>query len=172
MPLTMLVIIPTAGTPEVKEAHAPRAVDETAQYIQTLRPKMNPNRAKRLGQSIDYWAQKYDLDPDLMVALLRVESNFESGLKSCWPAPWIDEEAQTCDHGLAQINETWVRKWNLDPDRLVHDDHYNIWVQARLLAWLKRYFGHEEDWHGRYHSGTPSKKARYLGKLDQVLAQR
>jgi hypothetical protein len=168
--LTMIAML-TTGTPEV-DVNAPRAADATAQYILALKPRIGEKQARRLGRLIDYWADHYDVDPDLMVALIRMESNFESGVKACWPAPWKGENETTCDHGLAQINETWVRKWMLDPEKLVKDDGYNIYVQARILAWIKRYYGKEPDWYGRYHSATPSKKALYLGKLGTFLAMR
>jgi hypothetical protein len=160
----------TAGTPEVS-VDAERAEDATAQAILALNPRVGEKQARRLGKLIDYWSDHYDVDPELMVALIRIESNFQSGLKACWPAPWKGEGQTTCDHGLAQINQTWIDKWMLDPEKLVKDDSYNIYVQARILAWIKRYYGHEQNWYGRYHSATPSKKALYVNRLEGFLAQ-
>ncbi len=167
--VALLIAMIATGMPEVK-VDAQRAEDATAQHILALRPGVGAKRAKRLGKMIDYWAAKYDVDPTLMVAIIRTESNFDSGIKACWPAPWKGPEEITCDHGLAQINQTWIEKWNLDAEKLVTDDSYNIWVMARLLGWIKKYYGEEEEWWGRYHSATPSKKAKYLSKLEVYLA--
>jgi hypothetical protein len=150
----------------------PKLQTPTVEYILSLKPGLGQRQAKRLGRIIDRWALKYEVDPSLIVAIIRQESNFEPSLKSCWPAPWKSPEAVTCDHGLTQINETWVRKWNLDADKLVTDDEYNVAVAARILAILHRYYGQEPEWYGRYHSSTPSKKRQYLSQLALILAWR
>ena len=161
----------TAGTPGVTE-HVRRADDATAQYILTLRPSVGERQARRLGKIIDYWSDFYGVDPDLMVAILRVESNFQGGIRSCWQVHRYGRVEITCDLGIAQVNQLWIEKWGLDERRLQHDDAYGIQTAARILCWLRRYFPDDPDWQGRYHSGTPSKKASYLGKLEGVLAQR
>lgn len=144
----------------------------TAQHISLLNPKMAARQAERVGGLIDYWADHYDVDPHLMVAIIEHESGFKSGIRACWNVIRKGIEVTTCDHGLAQINEVWIDKWMLDVDKLTNDESYNIYVQARVLAWLKRYYGHEENWYGRYNSGIPSKKAAYLAKIEPLLATR
>jgi hypothetical protein len=167
----IIASILTAGTPEVIEQHATGATDSTAQYIMTLKPKMNVRRAQKLGAQIDFWASHYQVDAKLMVAIIRQESDFRP-IKACWPAPWKGEGEITCDHGIAQINQTWVERWALDADKLVTDEAYNIQAQARVLAWLKRYFGDEDAWFGRYHSATPSKRRSYQEKIESLLVLR
>lgn len=165
----ILAATPAIGIPVADVTHVQRTQEEVAAYIMVLKPKMPKWQAKRLGRIICYWADYYQVDAYLMVAIIRTESNFDS-VKACHPAPRKGTDAETCDHGLAQINEVWVSQWSLDPEKLVNDDSYNIYVQARLLAWLRRYYGHEEGWYGRYHSGHPHLKAKYLEKLDSFLA--
>ena len=140
----------------------------TAEYILTLRPKLGIPKAVRLAALIDRWAQHYDVEPEVMVALVAHESKFRSGIKACWPhakKPGVI----TCDHGLAQINEAWIRQWKLDENKLQYDDSYNLRVQARILASIKKEYGYEPEWYGRYHSKTPSKKRRYLDKIRPIL---
>lgn len=144
---------------------------EVASYIQRLRPGMAVQRQNTLASQIAFWASKYALDPFLIAALLKQESNFESGIRACWKAPQ-EPDGETCDHGLGQVNEVWIGKWSLDAEKLVSDDSYNIAVVARVLAWIRRYYGSEPDWYGRYHSGIPSRKAGYLKKIQDLLAQR
>lgn len=143
-----------------------RRTDETPQYIVSLKPEIDRRYARRLGKLIDYWAGRYDLDPDLLVVIIRTESYFMPDTLACWPAPWKGPDEMTCDHGLAQINEVWIDQWGLDADRLVHDDAYNIMVAARLLATLKRDHGEEPGWYGLYHSNIPARKRVYLNKLE------
>lgn len=177
--ISIVLTLALAGTP------VERPKDATAQYIRVLRPDVSARRAARLGAVIDYWAKKYDLDPDLMTAIIQAESRFETGIQACWPAPWkaadeITKSCQpkekwiTCDHGLAQINEVWIHNWGLDKDKLLHDDAYNIAIQARLLYQLKKEFGdaEPEDWYGRYNSSLEPFKTKYLDRLAGFLAMR
>jgi soluble lytic murein transglycosylase-like protein len=157
--VTSQVEAPTAETP--------------AAYIQKLSPRVQPDRAKVLGKIIKLWADRYDLDPVLLAAIVRQESDYRAGLRSCWIVHRYDTCQVTCDYGLAQVNELWIKKWALDPQKLQFDDSYNIMIAARILRGLQREHGEsDEDWYGRYHSGTPSKKSIYLEKLDALLAQR
>lgn len=163
----MLSYVLTTGSPAVK-SQGERA-EETARYILALKPSMDARRAKRLARQIDYWAGRYEVDPFLMAAIIRQESNFES-IRACWPAPWKGEGATTCDHGLAQVNQTWIDKWKLDAQKLIDDDGYNIYIQARILAWIRHYHPAEVAWFSRYHSGTPSKRLEYQKQLQGFLA--
>jgi hypothetical protein len=164
--LWLAIALAVCVSPDEAQMCLQRQPDETAQYISSLKPEIDRRYARRLGRLIDYWAGRFDLDPDLLVAIIRAESYFEPDTMVCWPAPWKGKDETTCDHGLAQINEVWVDEWKLDSFRLVHDDAYNIMVAARLLARLKKAHGDEPDWYGRYHSDTPRRKAAYLSKLE------
>lgn len=143
----------------------------TAEYIATLRPKMRAAEVVSLANSINVCAESRKLDPMVMVAIIEKESGFRKGLKACWPhakKPGVI----TCDRGLAQVNELWIRKWKLDEDRLQNDSTYNVCVQARILAAIKKESGSTDpNWVGRYHSKTPSKKLRYMNKISAILAK-
>jgi hypothetical protein len=146
----------------------------TAAYVHDLRPELGERRVARLAKVIDAAAARYDQDPMLLAAIVRTETYFDSGQKNCWPAPWRPEPgAITCDYGLAQVNEQWVKRWNLNAERLQHDDQYNLNVAARILAQIQKMFGAKEpgNWFGRYHSGTPSKRRVYEARLLQYLSR-
>lgn len=142
---------------------------ETAEFIQKISPNTGPNRAKHFARIITAQASRYDVDPKLLAVIVKQESNFEPAIKSCFIVHRYKQCRVTCDYGAAQINEVWVKKWRLDREKLQHNDWYNIRVAARLLSQLQREYGHEPDWYGRYHSGTPSKKAIYLKRLDTLF---
>lgn len=150
-------------------AHTP-----TMDYVKELRPHISNARAVQVSKHIETVATHHKVDPKLLAAIVRTESNFESGIKACWP--WFSKREgvcrHTCDYGLAQINELWIRKWKLDPNRLQYDDRYNLGVAARILRLLQQEYAElePENWFGRYHSGTPSKRAIYEGRLGTFLA--
>lgn len=165
----VLAVTLAAATPE--EAAPPGVM--TAEFIQKLHPQVSWDRALKLGQTIRTWADHYSVDPLLIAAIVKQESDFRSGLKSCNVVLRYEACFVTCDYGVAQVNALWIDKWKLDANRLRHDDSYNIKVAARILAALRKEFEERDpEWYGRYHSGTPSKKAVYLGKLEPLLAMR
>jgi hypothetical protein len=169
--IAIVAAVLLSNTPSIPDPN-PCDVAATARYIMVLKPSISEKQAVRLSKMIRHFSVKYNVDPDLMVAIIRQESNFVSGVVACWPAPWKGPGETTCDYGLAQINQVWIDKWGLDPVKLATDDWYNITVQARVLSWLQRSYSNDDDWFGRYHSATPSKKFRYLRELEVHLALR
>lgn len=152
---------------------APSMVTQrTVAYVRSLKPDMPVTKAKRLGQQIAHWAKFQGVKPSLLAAIIRRESNFKSGLKSCWVVKLRHGRTRnTCDFGIAQVNQVWIDKWKLDPERLQNDDDYNIAVAARVLGWMKKYFGENDPhWFARYHSGTPSLKREYAAQVGTFLA--
>lgn len=165
--IALMLAVTLAGTPAVN----PQVVD-TASYIQQISTtKVSDRRARHLARLIQYWSDYYHVEPKLIAAILRQESDFESGVKSCWNVIRHHAPAITCDYGIAQVNEVWIQTWKLDPVLLQDDDGYGIAVAARILSRLKKDYGDEPDWYGRYNSAVPSKKAVYLEQLGQFLAQ-
>lgn len=146
--------------------------EPTAAYVHRLAPRLSVQRAQEVAVAIEAAAKRYDVDPMLLAAIIKQETDFRTGQKSCWIVQRYAQCRVTCDHGLAQINELWIAKWNLDQHRLLHDDAYNIRIAARILAQLQKTHAEAEpeNWYGRYHSGTPSKKAVYLARLETHLA--
>jgi soluble lytic murein transglycosylase-like protein len=90
-------------------------------------------------------ASQHDLDPELFVALIEVESQFKVGAFN----------ARTRDYGLTQINEYNVKALNLDRRRLLTDPAYNLNAGATVLKYFKRRYAHKEKlWYARYNCGT------------------
>ncbi len=144
--LSLIVVAVLAAGPGpdvVKKGQ--KAVD----LILTLSPELPHRRAWRVGWLAEHYSEKYGIDLDLFVAIIRQESSFRSGIKSCWPTVRNNSSTVTCDRGLAQINEVWIKTWDLDPDRLQYDDSYNLAVAARILKMLQTEYGDEPRWWGR-----------------------
>lgn len=72
----------------------------------------------------------------------------------------------TIDKGIFQVNTVNASKcieYNLS------SVEGSSFCAAKLLNSIKKY--HNNDYLGRYHSKTPSKKAKYFEKITQVLAK-
>lgn len=148
--------------------------DPVTEYIQAVAPQLSAREAARLGALIDEVAKKRDLDPILLAAIVARESSFRSGLKACWLVKTKDATRTSCDHGLAQVNQTWIEQWSLDAERLQKDDSYNLMVASRILANLQKRYRTQEPsrWWSRYNSGTPSKRQAYEARVLPLMAVR
>lgn len=91
------------------------------------------------------WAQVYEVDPDLAVAVSMVESRGKDGLIS-----------STGDYGRMQINcVTWRKHLRLRHCRQLLNVHYNAWAGAYILArYQRRFGGNAASWVGHYNSGS------------------
>ena len=78
--------------------------------------------------------------------------------------------SETCDHGVAQINQIWIKQWSLDRERLINDDEYNLIVSAKILSDLKKRFSKiESNWFGRYNTSNPVKRIEYEARITKHL---
>lgn len=143
----------------------PVKVEELKQYVLVLRPESQ--RATRLSRIALDVAQRQGLDPKLLLAIARVESNLEPEIVACWPD--LKRPGQTtCDHGLMQINDLWTREWGINADQLRQDTYLNVWTAARILVRLRLEFGPTEvNWYSRYHSNVPWRRAKWETNLHQ-----
>lgn len=142
------------------------------EYVRVLNPALSRERSAQLGWRIHAAAKQFGIDPYLMAAIVRLESNFES-VKACWDAPWNKENPITCDWGLGQINDVWLKTWNLDPEKLLREDMYNLTVMARLLRDLYRQFGAQDShWYSLYHNNVQHYRDIWEAKLEAFLALR
>lgn len=139
----------------------------TDDYIRAFRWDIGPNRVTQLARRIDTAAYHYDVDRCLLAALVRTESNFEPGIMMCWPVP--GSQALTCDRGLGQINQVWIRTWGLNAWKLQYDDQYNLLVMARLLRQLEDQHPDDPEWFLYYHNRLPFYQRRYMKHLKPFL---
>lgn len=113
-------------------------------------------------------ALKFGIDPELFTALIAQESSFRS-IKSCYIVHRNRACEVTCDWGLAQVNDVWIKRWNLDPQRLLEDPRYNLETGARILQLLKRQYQEEDNFWSRYNTAHAIRRAKYeqqvLGRL-------
>lgn len=144
------------------------------EYIHSMSPSTPPARVAQVSRAIEWAAKKNDVDPYMLAAIVYVESRFRPGEKACWP--WMDWQLmvcrQTCDYGLGQVNEIWIRKWKLDADKLQNNDYYNLWVAGAILKQVKMQYGNEPQWWSRYHHNRDNERVKYEKLMAPVYPPR
>jgi soluble lytic murein transglycosylase-like protein len=111
-------------------------------------------------------AQRHGVNPDILRAILQVESGMR-------PHEVNRNRNGSIDVGLAQINSIHFRElsqWGITPERLL-----DPCVATHVAAWhLKRVMlRHGNTWFGvaAYHSATPVHNQRYQALLKQELVR-
>jgi hypothetical protein len=139
-------------------ANTIKKVDEAIYSVIKL-----PDRERlRFATLITLSCKKYNLDPRIMVSILKVESDFRQKAVS-----------HTGDYSVAQINfKVWAKRFRqMDKDplhfnRLKEDDAYAIFRMGEILHDLQINFSKKDEfWFARYHSNTPKFKNAYIKKL-------
>jgi soluble lytic murein transglycosylase-like protein len=92
-------------------------------------PTLSAPEAERIARLVETVAEEFKIDVPLFAAIVRQESHFKTGAKSCYNA----SGRRTCDYGLAQVNSFWVDELELDAKRLRTDDGYNLRIAGKIL---------------------------------------
>ena len=134
-----------------------------ANMISVVQPELDEEQRDTIASQISIAIKKYDIEPQIMVAIIDTESNFNS-----------TKVSSTGDLSIAQIN---VEVWNKEFIRLKiapmikkqikTDQEYAIMKMAEILSIIKkRNEKLDRRWYARYHSNTPVHKIDYLHKLE------
>lgn len=115
---------------------------------------------QRFTEYVEYYAGKYGIDPMILYAFIRTESNFD---------PNADSDAGA--RGLMQITEVtfdWIKMKIAPTESLTFDDLYDPETNIRFGSYfvsycLNRYSGHLATAAAAYHSG--------VGTVDGLLGQ-
>lgn len=114
---------------------------------------------RKYDEYVTYYADKYDIDPYILYAVIRTESNFDP-----------NAESDVGARGLMQITEVtfdWIKSKIAAEENLTFDDLYdpecNIRFGSYFIAYcLQRYHNDLSTAAAAYHSG--------LGTVDELLA--
>ncbi len=100
----------------------------------------------KIDHSINQISKANGIDPELVRAIIRVESGFKIGAYN----------KKTRDYGLMQINITHINRLRLSKRRLLRDAHYNIQNGVKILVWFRDQYEHRlgSAWVARYNCGT------------------
>ncbi len=138
--------------------------------IRLLSPYLPQATATAMAKLIYGASTRAGIEPELVAAIVSRESNFRVDALACYVVYRHHACYDTCDRGLAQINDVWVRAWGLSPCRLLHDPAYNLAQALRILRQLRhRYGATEPNWWSRYNSSSPVPRAIYEAVLEPRL---
>ena len=145
----------------------PNEASVISHMIELVQPELDVNVRKKVAYDIYLAIKKYNVEPQIVVALIDTESDFK-----------FDKISTTGDLSLGQIN---VPVWNIefkrikepliDPSKLVTiDQGYAMEQMAKILSILKkRHAKKDRRWYARYHSNTKRYKHDYLRKIEQRM---
>lgn len=108
---------------------------------------------------------KYNIHPNLLWAIAKVESNFNYTAIN-------KNNNGTYDIGIMQINTSWLpvlKKHGLYDERQIWNPCYNIHVGAWILAQCIHQHGYSWEAVGCYNAVSKPKRARYSRKVWKVL---
>jgi hypothetical protein len=131
-----------------------KEIKRLAEMIGVVTDKVLPEwKAYRYAGLIYYSAQKYDLDPLGIVALITAESSFKASIVN----------KRTGDYGLGQINwEHWGKPLGLTTQDLM-DPSINIVMTCHVF----KFFG--EDF-AKYHRGKGIQSKAYTANIKSILS--
>ena len=122
------------------------------------RQMQNLEYPRKYETYVTYYADKYDLDPMLLYAFIRTESNFDP-----------EAESSVGARGLMQITEDtfdWIKSRIAPTEALTFDDLYDPEVNIRFGSYFVAYcllqYGDLSTAAAAYHSG--------LGTVGELLA--
>lgn len=134
-----------------------------ANMIAIVQPELNQQDREKISVQISKALKKHKIDPQIMVAIIDTESNFQA-----------NKISSTGDLSVAQINpEIWnkelirMKQEAIDKEKLKKDQEYALIKMAQILEIIKnRHSKKDRKWYARYHSNTKDYKKDYLQKLD------
>ncbi len=133
-----------------------------ANMIAVVQPEMDEETRDEMAVMIAKVSKKFNILPEIMVAIIDTESNFKASMVS-----------STGDLSIAQINvDVWNKEFSrlglpiINKEKVVLDLEYSLHFMAEILSVLKaRYAQIDPNWFARYHSSTPKFKNNYFKKL-------
>lgn len=146
------------------KVYVPNEAPIIAQMISIVQPELDHNIRNQVALDISRAITKFSVEPQIMVALIDTESNFQ-----------YSKVSTTGDLSIAQVN---VDVWNKEFTRLKmpmikkkdlvkKDQQYAMNVMAQILKILKARHGKSDRrWYARYHSNTTKYKMDYLRKIE------
>jgi len=151
---------------EFDQVKIPPRTTNIAKMITALRPKFSKQKKYQLASKIQKISKEYKLEPQIIVAIIDAESEFDQ-----------NKISDTGDLSLAQINpDVWNEEFKrlnleeLDIERLKTDTDYSLKMMGKILSHLKKNYGHKDrKWYARYHSKNKKYKEIYLSKLNHRL---
>jgi soluble lytic murein transglycosylase-like protein len=110
----------------------------------------------------DQAGEEYGINPQILRAIARVESNFQ-------PRAVNRNKNGTYDFGIMQINSSWYFTLGKEWWNTLGDPCSNIRGGAKILSGCMKKYGYTWEAIGCYNSQTPSKRDRYAHTVYRQL---
>ena len=110
----------------------------------------------------DEAGSEYSINPQILKAIAKVESNFN-------PRAVNWNKNGTYDFGIMQINSSWYYTLGKDWWLTLGDPCSNIKGGARILSGCMKKYGYSWEAIGCYNSQTPSKRDKYAMSVFKQL---
>lgn len=107
-------------------------------------------------------ACRYNIAPEILYAIAKVESNFDPGAIN-----W--NKNGSYDYGVMQINSGWYKMLGADAWSQLGNPCYNVQVGAWVLAKCIKRHGYTWEAVGCYNAGSKNKRNRYAYKVWRVV---
>lgn len=165
---TLIIALLTVSTSVMPDSHLREChIEWISGMMKKLEARADDNRTKMIASNILDAAQKYQVDPKIVLSIIDTESDFRQGMIS-----------HTGDVSLVQINpKIWNREFArmgmplLSSQKLKKDEAYAIEKMCEILSILKtRYSEADAKWFARYHSRTKKFKNIYSAKVESRLS--
>ena len=152
----------TASTEQFETKSFPNEPHVIANMVAIVQPELETHLRHKIAVQLSKAIKKYKINPQIMVAIIDTESNFNT-----------EKVSETGDFSLAQINpEIWNKEFErmklktIDKNKLIKNQQYALNKMAEILEIIKKRHGRRDPyWYARYHSNTKDYKKDYLEKL-------
>jgi len=131
------------------------------EYIKKINPRVPDYQVAQIYHSVTKYSKDLNLDKELLLAIIRVESTFD-----------ITKVSNTKDYGLMQVNIRTIKSFNFNLYRLQYDIDYSIFCGAVYLFLLRSNNPTDKYWWARYHSSTKEHKERYIQRIENIIRNR
>lgn len=133
--------------------------DPTLSQILKNRPDIDKSYAKQVSNSISRVADKYNLNPKLLTAILMQESRYRVQAVS----------STNSDFGISQIHKFTVNRYKFNKKRLISDIDYSVEAGAIVLKDFYKRYAKEPKWWTRFNSSNKIARARYAKLVERWL---
>lgn len=158
MAIAALCLLVAAPVKIYRHTQAEIEMGRVQLLIMQAAPRLSLERAREYAKVVYENAVKFDLSPVLMVAIIRVESNFRHAVTSV-----------TRDHGPMQVNEYWVRRLGIKPEYLRTVVGGIEWG-SQILMWAREEASRDKCWWSIYNTKDVQKRRKYEVRVERVIA--
>jgi len=144
---------------EISLSHKQGRYDLLVKQIKKNNKDLDIKYAKRIARVVFIECRKANIDPRIVIAILKQESNYKLNAVN----------KRSADYGIAQINRNTIKSMRLNKTKLLTDLEYSVHAAVEVLSLVKRYSNGDSKWWARYNSRHLNKKNKYYVAVSRYL---